>query len=221
MNPLVSFLLLLGLLFLISKIVSQSLGLLIYKLTSSKKLTIGLIAFIFLPGTIVHEFAHAAIAQILGVHVGEIELMPEVEGRHVRLGSAQIAHTDPFRNFLIGVAPFIVGMALISLTIAIYAKLEISGFWPTLLLFYILFQTGNTMFSSKKDMEGAMSLLIALVIVSGLLYLLGLKQIFSAVLSLSNNLEPFFKTATDSLLKIIAADLIVIVTSRLFISHAN
>lgn len=215
MSPLLSFILLLVFLFLLSKAVSKSLGLLIYRLTGSKKLTIGSLAFIFLPGTVVHEFAHAAVAQGLGVHVGEIKLLPEIEDDGIKLGSVQVANCDPFRHFLIGVAPLIVGFVLVLLSIAIYAQLGLSGFWPALLLFYILFQIGNTMFSSDRDMEGAIELLIAVVLVFGFLHLVGLKGIFGGILQAGVKLEPFFKMASSVLLKIVVIDLVVIVAARL------
>ena len=60
-------------LFLLSKSLSGQLGLLIFRLTESREWTAGVLAVLFLPGTIVHEFAHAAFAHALGVYVGEIE----------------------------------------------------------------------------------------------------------------------------------------------------
>lgn len=209
------------LLFSLSKIITQRLGLLIYRLTKNRNLTIGLLSVIFLPGTTIHEFAHATMAQILGVHVGEIELTPKIEGRNIRLGSVQTASTDPFRNFLIGAAPIIIGLSLILITIAIYAQLSISGFWTQVLLFYILFQIGNTMFSSSRDMEGAMALIIALAFLAGILYIVGLKSVFAEIINLSNRLQPFFKMTTDSLIKIIILDLVVIFIARVLTSEAK
>ena len=215
-DPFVSFLILLGLLFLLSRAVSQSLGLLVYRFTRSKRLMINVLAFIFFPGTVIHEFAHAAIAQMIGVRVGEIELMPEIEGANIKLGSAQVEESDPFRSFLIGVAPLIGGFVLIFLTIALYSRFAISGFWPTMLLFYILFEIGNTMFSSKRDMEGALELIAAVALVLGFLYLIGVRQFFGEILSFANNLGPFFKMATSALIKIVVIDVVVVMAARFF-----
>ncbi|MDP2632406.1 MAG: hypothetical protein Q8P25_01655 [Candidatus Curtissbacteria bacterium] len=215
MTPVV-FLFLLLALFILSKKVAQGIGSLIFRISGSKKATVGILAFIFLPGTVIHEFAHAAVAQGLGVYVGEIEFTPTFEGDSVKLGSVQVAQSDPFRQFLIGAAPLIIGFVLIFLTFALYDKFQISGFWPQVLLFYILFEIGNTMFSSKRDMEGALELFAAVTLVLGFVYLLGFRQIFDAVLPLLKNLDSVFKMASDSLVKIIIIDVIIIASSRLF-----
>lgn len=215
MNPFLYFGLLLAILFFLSKTVTTSLGVLIHGVTKSRKLTIGILAFIFLPGTVVHEFAHATVAELLRVYVGRITLLPKVEGDSIQLGSVQIAQSDPFRRFLIGTAPLIVGIGLIFLTFGLFDKLSISGFWPSVALFYILFQIGNTMFSSKRDMEGALELCIALILVFGFLHLVGLDGFFKWIVTLANNLNELFKTASDLLIKIVLIDLLVICTAKI------
>lgn len=215
MSPFYSFLLLLTLLFLLSKQVSQSIGSLIYKITRSKRITVSALAFIFLPGTVIHEFAHAAIAQGLGIYVGEIEFTPKFETEGIKLGSVQIAESDPFRRFLIGIAPLIIGFVLIFLTLAIYDRFQISGIWTQVLLFYLLFEIGNTMFSSKRDMEGALELLLALILFLAFAYFAGFKQIFFQVSPIIKRLEPFFKMANSPILKIIIIDLISVLTARI------
>ncbi|HSX19484.1 MAG TPA: hypothetical protein VLE91_05150 [Candidatus Saccharimonadales bacterium] len=216
MSPALIFVILLTFLFLLSNITSQSLGLLTYSLTKSKKAAVLTLAAIFLPGTVVHEFAHAAVAQGLGIYVGEIDLIPKVEGQHIKLGSVQVAQTDPIRHFLIGIAPLIIGFLIIFTTIGIYSKFELTGFLASAILFYILFQIGNTMFSSKRDMEGTIELAIAITLVLGFLYIIGIKQIFSFAISASSHLLPFFKMSNQLLLKIIVIDLVVIGIAKLF-----
>lgn len=221
MNPSVIFLFLLLALFVLSKIVAQSIGSLIFRITGSKRATVSVLAFIFLPGTVVHEFAHAAVAQGLGVYVGEIEFTPTFEDDSVKLGSVQVAKSDPFRQFLIGAAPLFIGFVLIFLTFALYDKFEISGFWPQAMLFYILFEIGNTMFSSKRDMEGALELFAAVALVFGFIYLIGFRQIFDVALSFLKNLDPVFKMASGSLVKIILIDVIIVASSRLLTPPAR
>lgn len=222
MNPILVFLSLLFFLFLLSRTVSQSLGQLILKITKSKNFTISALAFTFLPGTIIHEFSHAAVAQGLGVYVGEIDLTPKIEGNHhIKLGSVQVAQCDPLRRFLIGTAPLIVGILLIVIAITISKKLEIESFWPKAVLFYLLFQIGNTMFSSKKDIEGAMELIIAVLLVFAFLYLIGFNQVPNQLIQLSTKLEPFVTLAKSPLQTIIALDIVVIVISKLITPTRN
>lgn len=133
-------------------------------------------AFIFFPGTIIHELSHLLMAGLLFVPTGHIELWPKLEGDHVKLGSVAIAETDIFRRFLVGAAPFIFGTALL-LGLLFYAaqnNLFANNIY-ILLLAYTSFEIGNTMFSSKKDMEGALELFGALIFIGLVLYFLGIR----------------------------------------------
>ncbi|MCR4324448.1 MAG: hypothetical protein NUV69_02050 [Candidatus Curtissbacteria bacterium] len=215
MNPALTFILLLISLFLLSRVLTSSLLMLLFRLTRSKRLAIGIFSFLFLPGTVIHEFSHAATAQILGVYVGEMNLTPKIGEKDIQLGSVQIAESDPFRHFLIGVAPLIVGLFLIILNITIYSRLGLTGFLPAAVLFYILFQIGNTMFSSSRDMEGAIELGIAVGLILGVVYFVWGTQPFINALSQLKHLDPFFKMATNSLVKIITVDIGIIILARI------
>lgn len=139
-------------------------------------MTISLIAFLFLPGTIIHELAHAFSAGLLGVHVGEIEFVPKVHGDSVKLGSVQIAQTDPIRRFLIGAAPFFAGTAIMLGLIFFAVQNHLfDNYFLVILIAIAVFEIGNTMFSSKKDMEGALELLGTLALLVLIFYLLGVR----------------------------------------------
>lgn len=137
-------------------------------------LPINLISVIFLPGIVVHELSHLLFASLFFVRAGEIEFMPKVEGRSVKLGSVSIAKTDPIRRFLIGVAPVIFGTLIISLILSFIRTLT-APLYVNVLIFYVLFVIGNTMFSSRKDMEGSAILLILVIIFLGALYFSGVR----------------------------------------------
>src|SRR5438045_1842305 len=100
-------------LFFLSRLLTRNLSSLLYHTTRSQKATIYLMALLFFPGTVIHELSHAIMAGLLFVHTGHIELWPKLEGQHVKLGSVAIAHTDIFRRFLIGAAPFFFGTTLL------------------------------------------------------------------------------------------------------------
>lgn len=113
-----------------------------------------LFAVIFLPGTIVHEFAHIAMAQLLGVRSTGMDLMPRVESHKLIMGEVGIEHTDAFRRTLIGAAPFLFGFPLV--TLILYAAVATGiNWWQGLVVGYVVFQVVNGAFSSSKDMEGA------------------------------------------------------------------
>ncbi len=173
-------------LFLLSRQVTRNLSYLLYFLTRSKKVTIHIMAFLFFPGTVIHELSHAIMAGLLGVRVGTMEFIPVIEGERVKLGSVQVAQTDFVRRFFIGAAPFFTGTLLILGLLYYAASNQLFGnIWITLLIGYAVFEIGNTMFSSKKDMEGALELLITIVVVTVIIYLLGVRLP-------AMNLENFF-----------------------------
>jgi hypothetical protein len=142
------------------------------KITRSQTTTIHLLAILFFPGVLIHELGHFLMASILLVPTGEIEFFPKIQEGGVKLGSVAIARTDPFRRLLVGVAPVVSGLGILFL-----ASYYLSPLWPfswrDFLFGYILFEVGNTMFSSKKDMEGALLLIGLLGFIAGGFFLLG------------------------------------------------
>ncbi len=149
----------------------------------SRFLSIQVISFIFLPGTIIHELSHMLIASILFVRVGDIEFVPKTHGDSLKLGSVAIEKTDPIRRAIIGFAPVLVGIMLVlgivyvfTENFAFLANIQIYFFVLIVLLFvYVLFVIANTMFSSKKDLEGTVELLIVIAIIFVILYFLGFR----------------------------------------------
>lgn len=133
-------------------------------------------AILFLPGTFVHEISHFLTALVLLVPVGQIELMPEKFEGGVKLGSVPIGKTDPIRRTLIGIAPIIFGLGLI-FGILYYVYKHNLYTMPIIVVLVALmsFEVGNTMFSSKKDLEGAMIAFILVAIIFAVSYFLGLR----------------------------------------------
>src|ERR1035437_2432032 len=92
-----------SILFLLSRSISKTL---------SKFMSINFLSFLFLPGIIVHELSHILVAAILFVPVGSMEFAPKRHGNAVKLGSVEIAKTDPIRRSIIGCAPFFMGLLI-------------------------------------------------------------------------------------------------------------
>lgn len=205
------------LLFLLSRTITRSLSLFFYQISKSKKFTITAIALLFFPGTLLHELAHALIAGILGVHVGTMEFVPKLEGEKVKLGSVQIAHTDPIRHFLIGAAPFFLGTALL-LGILFFAGQNhlFDNYIFIIIIGYLVFEIGNTMFSSRKDMEGALELFATLIALIIIFYLIGIRAPFlnPNVLFTQPLVQDVLKNGSIFLLFPLALDTIVIIILR-------
>jgi hypothetical protein len=171
---LILFFVLLLVLFFLSRQVTKSLSYLLYRITGNEKVTIYLMAILFFPGTLIHELSHYLAAVLLFVHVGKMEFMPRVMGHGVKLGSVEIGHTDPIRRALIGMAPFFFGTAILLITLTLFQQVGGSeNIGVTILTGYIIFEISNTMFSSRKDMEGTLELILAVLVIGIIFFLLG------------------------------------------------
>lgn len=207
-------------LFVCSTLLMRALAKIFYLTSRSWQSTVHIMALLFLPGTIVHELSHVLVAGVMMVRVGDIEFMPEIRQDSIKLGSAQIGQTDPFRRALIGVAPVIIGISIIlgSLWYFVNMVLSVSNFpiLELILLFFIIFEISNTMFSSKKDLEGTLEVAALLVAILLTFYLLGIKQPFDWIDSvLYGGLGDIFKQASLFLLIPILIDLVLYVFSKL------
>lgn len=168
-------------LFFISRFVINVIARLLYRITRSHRMTVGLFAFLFLPGTFVHEMAHLLMALVLLVPVGKMVLTPQIDGAQVKLGSVEVGKTDPIRRALIGVAPVIFGIAAIIASAVYIPLLPISFIWHYVVIGYVVFEVGNTMFSSKRDLEGTIELVATIGVIVLLLYITGIRLPFDVV----------------------------------------
>ena len=173
-------------LFFLSKHLQKVLYTFLYILTHSKTVSIGLITFLYLPGTVIHEFAHLVTAEVLRVGTHGISFIPEItENKNgtteVKLAHVQVSQSDPIRRYLIGFAPVFWGMFFLMLIIWLF-----QSYWPEFLdwkwqigfiflMGYLLFTVSNNMFSSKKDLEGFIFFLPLLIIIFASAYLAGLR----------------------------------------------
>jgi len=136
------------------------------------------------PGTILHELSHWLTAELLQVRTGEIKLLPESDpegkGRD-RLGSVMTARTDPFRGFLIGLAPFITGLiALFSLSYLLREFWGTRPWWQIGLVLYGMIVVGNSMLISKEDRKYWPIIAIIIGLITLIIY--QLKLSFSPVI---------------------------------------
>lgn len=152
-------------LFFLSKRLINSLYRIIYRILPNHHAVVNTMAVIFLPGTIIHELAHLLFAGVMLVPVGEINLVPKIEGENVKLGSVQIGQTDPLRRTVVGVAPVLMGLLCIGAIFLIIPFGKDIPWWQIGLGLFLIFEIGNTMFSSKKDIEGVIGFLIAITLV--------------------------------------------------------
>ncbi len=163
------------LLFFISKELTRSISFILYKITKSQEKAIRIFHFLFLPGVLVHELSHLISAEVMFVHTSGLSLTPKKIEDQLVMGSVQIQKTDPIRRAIIGFAPVLVGFLIISVTSFYFlSDKSFFGLFPSyVLVFFIVFEIGNTMFSSRKDLEGTVELLIFLATGFIIAYILG------------------------------------------------
>lgn len=177
---------LLLLLFLLSQKISTYIYNIFFVITKNRRVAISILLFLFLPGTIIHEFSHFFLASILRVPTGELTIIPTLdkESGEIKAGRLEIAKTDLVRHTVIGIAPMIIGLTLVYLI----GHLFIPSFsqpttynlqLTTILGFYLFFVISNTMFSSKKDLESAIIAIPLVFLIFSALYLVGIRLFLS------------------------------------------
>jgi hypothetical protein len=207
-------------LFLLARYLINSLSRLFFRVSRSEKVTVALLAYLFLPGTIVHELSHLLAAGLLFVGAGNMQLTPKIIEDGVRLGSVEIEKTDILRRAIIGVAPVLVGATVIFGTLFYLQSLNFLSAVSILISVIIIFEVSNTLFSSKKDLEGTLEFVITLSVISAGVVIIkpGIMQNF---LSFFQKVEivNFFKNADLFLLAPILIDTLLIMITRLFIRN--
>ncbi len=180
----------LGGLYFISRVVTQKLFTFFLLLFRHRSIAVSIVTAILFPGTIVHELAHLFTAEILGVRTGKLTLVPEsIEEADIKTGSVQIAQTDVFRRYAIGLAPVFWGMfiltALSYFLPSVWKQTLFDGqngqlfsqgsLYIFLAMSYALFAISNSMFSSPEDLRGFLPFLITIGILTGAAYFAGIR----------------------------------------------
>lgn len=168
----------------------QGIGMLVF---GSPNAGMGLLWFLLLPGTMVHEFSHWVMAKLLGLKTGRFRIAPDFKGKEVILGSVEIQKTNAFADSLVGLAPFI-GGTLVLLAIGYLAfdmealvsawegrewrrtlglavdMLQVPDSW---LWLYLVVAVSNAMMPSPSDRASWRLVLMYLGLVIGVLLVLG------------------------------------------------
>lgn len=148
--------LLLGAVYLLSLLVVRQLSYMLIRITRKRTAVVWLLSLLFFPGTLMHELGHLIFAEFMLVPTADVHLLPEVlEDGTIKLGSVEITQTDPIRRTIIGFAPILSGLIIVGVVTYGYVALHMTILWVQLVYGYILFEVVNSMFSSRKDMEGA------------------------------------------------------------------
>lgn len=150
---------------------------------------------LLLPGVLLHEFSHWLVANILGVRTGKISIgLGKMRGnKNFSLGSVTVERTDPLRESLIGIAPFVFGLLAIWLLMGfgfgLWApndpQLVVETIWSTIgdpltwVALYLVFAVSTSMIPSESDREPWGIIIGIFVAVGALMIILGWVPRFS------------------------------------------
>jgi hypothetical protein len=166
--------------------------------------------------------AHLLMAGMLLVPVGDISLMPEIREEGVKLGHVEIQKTDFIRRALIGFAPVIFGLGIlvggVAFANAHFFEKGIYPVWLVLVMFYLAVVIGNTMFSSKKDLEGTLLFVVLTLSFFATFYILGFNGLFIFLKRvLFENHLSFYQNMAIFLALPVIGDLLVYVLAKLLV----
>jgi hypothetical protein len=185
---LLAFVLLVSALYLLQRWIGrhvQGIGVLLF---GSSNAGMALLWFVLLPGVVLHELSHWLMARLLGVPTGRLRLTPSMQGKQVVLGSVEVQITDPLRDSLVGLAPFLAGtLALLAIGHWVFDATSLGLAWErgdwggsaaqlagafrvddAWLWLYLLVAISNAMMPSPSDRESWRLVLIYLAIVVAL-----------------------------------------------------
>ncbi len=162
MSTLVWLGLVLAALWLLGRLLERHIQVLVLLLSDRPATAAALYDLLVLPGVVLHELSHAAVAVMLRVPVISVDLFRFRRGRDARQGEVVVARVDPLRMSLIGAAPLLAGTAVLLVLVgaigplppgfaAIAALPVLLGSARSALLLYLLFAVANTMFPSASD----------------------------------------------------------------------
>jgi hypothetical protein len=172
------------------------LQLLLIELTRDQRISVALYALLFAPGAAVHEISHWLMATCLGVGTTSFSIVPKRQsGDRLRLGYVETVRTDPIRSALIGVAPLLSGIVLVSLLtlhqlalapiVEAFARHDVDVILTTMsrlpavpdvaLWLYLVVAISNTMLPSAADRAAWLPAALICLGVSAIIALSGLE----------------------------------------------
>ncbi len=192
--PLLALAVTLALLLLVERWIHRHLQGTMLLLTGDREIAVVLYALPLMPGILLHELSHSLVARLLGVRVGRVSVRPRLADERIQLGFVPVEDSDVVRASLIGLAPLLVGSAVIlaigylSFGIGELQQALGDGSWTSLarhfvemvktpdvwLWTYLIFAISNTMLPSQSDRESWLPLALFMLLAMALAWFTGL-----------------------------------------------
>jgi hypothetical protein len=164
----VLFFVLFGAMLFLQRWLQQHIQGLTYAVTGNPGCAVRALFFVLLPGVLLHELSHWLVANLIGVRTGKVSIgLGKMRGKHFSLGSVTVERSDPLRESLIGVAPFISGLvavwALMGFGFDLWMPKDPMLVWErisstisdplTWIALYVVFAVSTSMIPSESDRE--------------------------------------------------------------------
>lgn len=175
-------------LWLLGVLLSRHIQGLLLLLSGSSRVATAAYDALVLPGVVLHELSHVAVALVLGLRVLRINLFQFRGQGDTRQGEVVVAKADPLRMSLVGAAPLFGGIVLLLLLVRwldpppfalhweLFGQLRaLLSHWSTTLGLYLVFAIANTMFPSEADRQAWWVVGLAVLLLVGGLALLGVR----------------------------------------------
>ena len=203
----------------------------VYLITGSDDLAMVILFLIYLPGILIHETSHWLVARILGLKTSKFRVWPKYSRNTIGLGSVTVSSGGVIWDSLVGLAPLLIGSALIVLIgEQVFDTQTVAFAWRTgrlldgltfvadglahrpdsLLWSYLLFAIANAMMPSASDRAPLKSLGIYVVLIGAVFVLID--QSGRNVVLLLNFLLGPIQLLTGAFFLVTAIDLAIFLT---------
>ncbi len=176
-------------------------------------------AFLYLPGTILHEISHYFFALLLAMNPEEVSILPHIEKNHIQLGHVTYRkHAGDFiRPIIVGVAPFFGAIG------ALWASQAFHLFpggvwWQTVLFGYLILAITANMFSSKQDLVDLVYVIPLFLIIGAIMYVFSIQVNTQTFILIISTYKSFFQALQVPLLFSVAAHAILMVIIKIILS---
>lgn len=165
---LILFFVLFGVMLFLQHWLQQHIQGLTFAVTGNPGCAVRALFLLLLPGVLLHELSHWLVANLIGVRTGKVSIgLGKMRGKNFSLGSVTVERSDPARESLIGIAPFITGIlavwGLMGYGFGLWSPNDpmqvLQIVWATIsdpltwLALYFVFAVSTSMIPSESDRE--------------------------------------------------------------------
>ncbi len=184
----VLFFVLFGLMLFLQHWLQQHIQGLTYAVTGNSGCAVRALFLVLLPGVLLHEASHWLVANLIGVRTGKVSIgLGKMRGKNFSLGSVTVEKSDPARESLIGLAPFVFGLfavwGLMGWGFGLWAPNDpmqvLDVVWSTIndpltwVALYFVFAVSTSMIPSESDREPWGVIIGIFAAIGGLALILG------------------------------------------------